>query len=494
MAVWSGRAFVASLLLMLLCSAAWVQADQPDDEGISVETEAEEEEYQSPTVDPKKVYLAEHFDDEAAFNKRWVRSEAKKQGVDENIAKYDGVWEILEPTRKLLKGDRGLVLSSEAKHAAVSAPLSRPFEFTGKPLVLQYEVTMQEGQNCGGAYIKLLSRGVNSRADLKQFHDQTAYTIMFGPDKCGNDNKLHFIFRHKNPNNGTVEEKHCKKPSERLDDIYKDKEPHLYTLVVRPDNTFSVRVDNKEVNSGSLLEHFTPAVNPPEEVDDPDDKKPDDWDEREKIVDPEARKPESWDESAPAQIADPNAVKPDGWLDDEPEMIPDPEATKPADWDDDMDGSWEAPLIDNPACAAAPGCGPWQPPMIPNPEYKGVWRAPLIPNPAYKGKWSPRRIPNPHYFKDDHPYRMTPITAVGFELWSMSPRLLFDNLLVADDEAVAAQWAADTFARKRARLAHDSVSAACITRGTHYMTTCWSPRSGRPTPSRASGRASRTTL
>ena len=40
---------------------------------------------------------------------------------------------------------------------------------------------------------------------------QTPYTIMFGPDKCGSDAKLHFIFRHVNPKNKTVEEKHCKK-------------------------------------------------------------------------------------------------------------------------------------------------------------------------------------------------------------------------------------------------------------------------------------------
>lgn len=71
----------------------------------------------------------------------------------------------------------------------------------------------QEGQNCGGAYIKLLSRGTNTKADLRKFYDQTPYTIMFGPDKCGNDNKLHFIFRHKNPKNGTIEEKHSKKPT-----------------------------------------------------------------------------------------------------------------------------------------------------------------------------------------------------------------------------------------------------------------------------------------
>ena len=34
---------------------------------------------------------------------------------------------------------------------------------------------------------------------------------MFGPDRCGSDAKLHFIFRHVNPKNRTVEEKHCKK-------------------------------------------------------------------------------------------------------------------------------------------------------------------------------------------------------------------------------------------------------------------------------------------
>lgn len=427
------------------------------DDGVTVETE-EEDQYSSPQISGKGVYLAEHFDNENAFKKQWVKSEAKKQGVDENIAKYDGKWEIQAPSRKILKNDLGLVLTTEAKHAAISTLLDKPFEFTDKPLIVQYEVTMQEGQNCGGAYIKLLSRGTNTKADLRKFHDQTPYTVMFGPDKCGNDNKLHFIFRHKNPKNGTIEEKHSKKPTQRLEDIYKDKEPHLYTLVVRPDNTFTILIDNKEVNSGSLLEDFTPPVNPPEEIDDPNDKKPDDWDEREKIIDPTATKPDDWDEDAPAQIVDPNAVKPDGWLDDEPEMIPDPDAKKPSDWDEEMDGEWEAPLIDNPACAAAPGCGSWTPPTIPNPNYKGIWRAPLIPNPNYKGKWTPRRIPNPNYFKDDHPFRMTPIHAVGFELWSMSPLLLFDNLIVTDDEALAEQWAQQTFVLKRAKISRDSDS------------------------------------
>jgi calnexin len=144
--------------------------------------------------------------------------------------------------------------------------------------------------------------------------------------------QLHFIFRHKNPLNGTFSEKHCKKPKERLEEPFKDKLPHLYTLHIQPDNTFTVKLDNKIINEGNLLDDFTPPVNPPSEIDDPNDKKPVDWDEREKIPDPEAHKPDDWDEDAPAMIPDPAATKPESWLEDEPEMIPDPNAEKPDDW------------------------------------------------------------------------------------------------------------------------------------------------------------------
>lgn len=58
----------------------------------------EEDQYNSPSINSKGVYLAEHFDDENSFKKKWVKSEAKKQGVDENIAKYDGKWEVLTTT------------------------------------------------------------------------------------------------------------------------------------------------------------------------------------------------------------------------------------------------------------------------------------------------------------------------------------------------------------------------------------------------------------
>lgn len=64
--------------------------------------------------------------------------------------------------------------------------------------------------------------------------------------------------------------------------------------MVNPDNTFEVLVDQTVVNSGSLLTDMTPPVNPPAEIEDPDDQKPEDWDERPKIQDPSATKPEDW--------------------------------------------------------------------------------------------------------------------------------------------------------------------------------------------------------
>ena len=332
--------------------------------------------------------------------------------------------------------------------SAVAAKLKRPFTFREeKQLVLQYEVAFQNGLDCGGGYVKLLSSAKD--LDLRHLTDKTPYTIMFGPDKCGSDSKFHFIFRHKNPLTGEIEEKHCKKIDGKgravMEEIFKDKKPHLLRLLVRPDNTFEVSIDHTLVNHGSLLDSFTPAVNPPAEIDDPNDSMPADWDEREKIADPEAVKPDDWDEAAPKQILDEAAVKPDGWLDDEPDMVPDPEAVRPDDWDDEMDGDWEAPLVNNPACAAAPGCGPWAKPMIDNPNYKGKWFAPMINNPGYQGKWKPAKIPNPDYYHDAEPYKMTPIAGIGIELWTMSDAIYFDNILITNNFALADSYAKETF-------------------------------------------------
>ena len=85
--------------------------------------------------------------------------------------------------------------------------------------------------------------------------------------------QVHFIFRHKNPVTGAFEEKHLKKAPA----VKQDKLAHLYTLIVRPDNSFEILIDGATEAKGSLLEDFVPAVNPPREIDDPSDVKPEDW-------------------------------------------------------------------------------------------------------------------------------------------------------------------------------------------------------------------------
>jgi calnexin len=69
---------------------------------------------------------------------RWQPSDAKKDGVDETLAKYDGQWKVEPASDVVFNGDRGLVLKSKAKHHAISSRLVKHFEFSeGKPLVVQ---------------------------------------------------------------------------------------------------------------------------------------------------------------------------------------------------------------------------------------------------------------------------------------------------------------------------------------------------------------------
>ena len=84
---------------------------------------------------------------------------------------------------------------------------------------------------------------------------------------------MHLILRHKSPKTGKIEEKHLKNPPR----VKTDKKTHVYTAVLNSDNTFELLVDGVAADEGSLFEKFTPPINPPEEIPDPDDKKPEDW-------------------------------------------------------------------------------------------------------------------------------------------------------------------------------------------------------------------------
>jgi calnexin len=389
---------------------------------------AQDEEYTVP--EPQNSLFHETF--QSGWNTRWVISE------DEN---FDGEWTVERGSAKYgIEQEKGLIVNSPAKKHAISILFPSVITTTDNDdLVVQYEVRLHNKLECGGAYIKLI-RNTEDMFTPEEFGAQTDYVIMFGPDKCGTNNKIHFIFKHKNPVTGEYEEKHLKNPPSFTIDTF----THLYTLIVKKDNSFEIFVDQKSVRKGSLLADFDPAVNPPEMIDDPTDLKPADWVDEAKIVDPEASKPEDWDEDAPQYIPDPDAKKPANWLDNAPDQVPDPAASKPEDWDDELDGEWEAPMVPNPACESQ-GCGEWNPPKIKNPAYKGKWTAPLIDNPEYKGEWKAKQIPNPDYFTDDHPHLFSEIAGLGIELWTMQDGIQFDNIYIGRDPKVAHSWAAETF-------------------------------------------------
>lgn len=292
--------------------------------------------------------------------------------------------------------DMGIQTSQDAKFYALSAEFKKPTSNVDKPLVLQFTVKHEQNIDCGGGYAKLFDCSL----DQTDMHGESPYHIMFGPDICGpGTKKVHVIFNYKGKNLLTKKEIRCK------DDVF----THLYTLIVNPDGTYEVLIDNEKAESGSLEDDWD--FLPPKEIKDPEANKPEDWDDREKIDDPEDSKPEDWDA---------------------PEHIADPDATKPDDWDDEMDGEWEPPMVDNPDFK-----GEWKPRQIDNPEYKGKWIHPMIVNPEY----------NAEDAKDIGKY--SEICKLGFDLWQVKSGTIFDNVLITDDPAEAKRIGEETWGKTK---------------------------------------------
>lgn len=329
-----------------------------------------------------EVFFKEQFDDGDAWSKRWIQSKHKSDYGEFKLTagKFYGDAEK----------DKGLQTSQDARFYSRGTKFSKKFSNDGKTLVVQFSVKHEQNIDCGGGYVKLMP----SSADLEDFHGDTVYDIMFGPDICGpGTKKVHVIFNYKGKNLLTKKDIRCK------DDEY----THVYTLIVTPDNKYEVLIDNEKVESGELEADwdFLPA----KRIKDPDAKKPEDWVDNEYMDDPEDVKPADWDKA---------------------EHIADPDAKKPEDWDDEMDGEWEPPMIDNP-------------------EYKGEWKPKQIKNPAFKGVWVHPEIENPEYKPDDKLYMFKDIGAIGFDLWQVKAGTIFDNIIVTDDPATAKAFAEETW-------------------------------------------------
>ncbi|XP_068646682.1 calreticulin-3-like isoform X2 [Aristolochia californica] len=327
-----------------------------------------------------EVIFEERFED--GWERRWVKSdwkrtEGKAGSFKHTAGKYSG-----DPD------DKGIQTNTDAKHFAISAKIPE-FSNKNRTLVVQYSIKFEQDIECGGGYIKLLSGYVNQ----KKFGGDTPYSLMFGPDLCGTQiKKLHLIFSYQGQNYPIKKDLQCET----------DKLTHFYTFILRSDASYSVLVDNRERESGSLYTDWD--ILPPRKIKDINAKKPKDWDDRDYIDDPSDVKPEGYD-SIPAEIPDPKAKQPDSW-----------------DEDDD---------------------GIWKPPKVPNPAYKGPWKPKRIKNPNYKGKWKTPWVDNPEFDDDPDLYVLKPLKYVGIEVWQVKAGSVFDNILICDDPVYAREVVED---------------------------------------------------
>jgi len=334
-----------------------------------------------------EIYFEDRFDKDD-WESRWVQSTHKGAEAGKfawTAGKFYGDAEK----------DKGIQTSQDAKFYALSSEF-KPASTAEKPFVVQFTVKHEQNIDCGGGYAKLFDCSL----DQTDMHGESPYKIMFGPDICGpGTKKVHVIFNYKEQNHLIKKEIRCK------DDVF----THLYTLIVQPDGTYEVLIDNESAQKGSLDEDWD--FLPPKMIKDPEASKPEDWDDRAKIDDPEDSKPEDWDQ---------------------PEHIADPDATKPEDWDDEMDGEWEPPMIDNP-------------------EYKGEWKPRQIDNPEYKGKWVHPEIDNPEYDAEEGKKlgKYDEICKIGFDLWQVKSGTIFDNILITDDPEEAKKIGEETWGQTK---------------------------------------------
>ena len=69
---------------------------------------------------------------------------------------------------------------------------------------------------------------------------------------------------------------------------------HVYTLILYPNNTYVVKIDDEPVSTGSVEEMWD--FLPPKDIKDPAATKPEDWDDRPHVPDEDDVKPDGYDD------------------------------------------------------------------------------------------------------------------------------------------------------------------------------------------------------
>jgi calreticulin len=327
---------------------------------------------------------------EERFNRGWEQRWTKSQRA--NPGKLLGRFRVSAGSFYADRRDqRGLQTLDDGRQYLISAKFKRCFNTSGRDLILQFTVKLENKVEKAQAYLKLLPEALKQN----QFSSKSPYRILFGPDIKQWDRK-HLDYRiHRNRTEyRTSEHILC----------FDDRLTHVYTLVIHANQSYKILKDNFTDIESHLEDAFNYA--PPREIPDPDEEKPDDWEDIETIDDPDDVPPP--------------------WLEQIPQFIPDPAAKRPADWDDAAHGAWTPPLLTNPA-------------------YRKDWAPRKIPNPAFRGDWIAKNVTNPDYVGDPKFGKPEDLCFVGIDVEHDVAGAIWDNILVTDDFEYSQKVMAETF-------------------------------------------------
>ncbi|XP_042526550.1 calreticulin-3 isoform X2 [Dipodomys spectabilis] len=312
------------------------------------------------------VYFREEFLDGERWRNRWVQStnDSNFGHFTVSSGKFYGHKEK----------DKGLQTTQNGRFYAISARF-KPFSSKGKTLVVQYTVKHEQKMDCGGGYVKIFPADL----DQRNLNARSPYYVMFGPDICGFDIKtVHVILYFKNQYHSNKKHIRCKV----------DAFTHLYTLVLRPDLTYEVRIDGQAIESGSVEYDWqlTSLKNA---------------------------------EKAEAQARGPARARGATAQDWEQHFL---DASAPSDWNSELDGDWQAA-------------------MLQKPPYQDGLRAEGID----RDVWLHKKMQSASYLLQQDLLEFENIGAIGLELWQVRSGTIFDNFLITDDEDYAVKFGKATW-------------------------------------------------
>ncbi|KAG0276020.1 hypothetical protein BGZ95_008119, partial [Linnemannia exigua] len=205
------------------------------------------------------TFLEENFNDSnweqaSLHSSRWTVSSAK-----ENLGKFalsSGTFQADKETAQ------GLQTTEDHRFYSISTPFTSVVDNSKEDLIVQYTVKQEVNQECGGSYLKLLPEGF----DAAKFDGDSEYAIMFGPDVCGPDNRVHIIFNYNGKN----------LLSKKQYPVPKDSKTHIYRLTVHPDQKFSLLIDG-DVKEDKVAIESNWDVYVPRTIPNPEETKPADW-------------------------------------------------------------------------------------------------------------------------------------------------------------------------------------------------------------------------